>query len=125
MIPFVALAVLAALDVKGYGAAAAEALRIYAALILSFLGGICWGHALKQTQGYPFVLSMVPFFAAWLALSVPLLAAYALLLAAFAIAYLIDRRAAAEGLVADWFMSLRRILTAVVMLSLLLALLAG
>ncbi len=43
----------------------------YAAVILSFLGGIAWGRALQSAAGREFRLSVVPSLFAWLALLLP------------------------------------------------------
>ena len=118
LLPFVGLAAVTILDVADWGLAASEALMIYSALILSFLGGVSWGAALRQERGARFLLSMVPFFAAWIALSVPPLAGLCLLIVAFATALAIDRSAFRAGLLPRWFMGLRGLLTTVVVLSL-------
>ena len=124
LVPFMSLAAIIVLDVMAWRQLAASLMLAYAALILAFVGGVSWGNALRQESGLPFLLSMLPFFAALVALHLPLRAALWLLIAAFGAAYLIDRAAAQEGLVPGWFMRLRGQLTTVVLVSLLAAVLS-
>ena len=124
LVPFLGLAILVAADYQGWAAPASDALRIYAALILSFLGGTTWGVALRQNRTGLFWLSMVPFFAAWAALLVSGRPSFGILLAAFATAHGIDHIAHRRRLLPDWFMGLRRLLTLVVMVCLVIALLS-
>jgi hypothetical protein len=121
LLPFIVLAGAVVLDGLGWRQEAAAGLLIYGALILSFVGGVTWGNALRQENGMPFLLSMAPFFAALVALYLPVRAGLWLLIAAFGAAYFIDRGAARRGEVPGWFRRLRGQLTAVVMLSLLVA----
>ena len=103
--------------------AATMALVGYGAVILSFLGGINWGAAIVQqnaghnTQQLPARLfwSIVPSLIAWFALLLQSLVndgvALFILLVAFVLQYLSDRRAVSQGRFPPWFARLRLILT--------------
>ena len=119
LIPFFGLAGLVVTDFQGWGEPAGDALRVYAALILSFLGGVSWGVALNSEHPGFYSLSMVPFFGAWAALLISAPLSYGLLMAAFIAAHLIDYQARARGLLPAWFFTLRRQLTLGVLVSLI------
>lgn len=76
-------------------------LSAYAAVIVSFLGGIHWGVAMRQAQPSPslFVLGLMPSLPAWVAVMMPPsagLVIHGLMLVA---GYLVDRRVyPAQGL---------------------------
>lgn len=94
----------------------------YAAVILSFLGGIHWGLALKILEAAPtsanrlFVLSVLPALAAWAALFLvadprwQLAAMLAILLAVWAL----DGLLAVQGIIPRWFFKLRSLITTIV-----------
>ncbi len=96
-----------------------EGLRLqigYAAVILTFLGGVHWGRALAGdglakddwgTLGW----SVTPSLIAWAALWLHPFLALAIFIAAFALAFFIDRRAILAGLFPSWYLDLRKILT--------------
>ncbi|HKX95816.1 MAG TPA: DUF3429 domain-containing protein [Methylibium sp.] len=94
LLPFVAGALAAWAAPEGLRAGAGFALQAYAALIISFLGGMHWGLAVRTAGGLPASLwwGIAVSLAAWLALlaprSVGLLLCGALLLASYAV----DRR---------------------------------
>ena len=109
---------------------ATTALVAYAAVILSFLGGINWGAAIINNNATqltkPLFWSIVPSLAAWAALLLQSLFSEAvalfILLVAFVLQYLSDRRAVALGRFPPWFARLRLILTCGAVLSLAIGL---
>lgn len=128
LLPFWGLAVgLALHGAYGFDPHALDlALVTYAAIILSFLGGIRWGVALDGSgQGANFVLSIVPSLAAWACLltrepwRLALLGAIALALGP------IDVGLVRDGLAPRWFGRLRLILSAGAGVALLLGALAS
>lgn len=111
---------------KGF---AAQVLVGYAAVILSFLGGIQWGVALGLTETAPksartmFALSVVPSLLAWAMLLLP--AARERVIVAvllFAFVWVIDAMLHLQKLIPHWFFRLRGVITSIVVLSLLTAL---
>ena len=94
----------------------------YAALILSFLGGIYWGLALERQSGRGIWLSVLPSLWAWPTLLMPPVAATAMLAAGFALMFLLDRDARHRGWIRNWFYRLRLTLGSVAIASLLLGL---
>ena len=86
---------------------------IYGAVILSFIGAVHWGLAMAS-QRHPawFVWSVVPALYAWFPI-VFLNPRTALLALApgFLIAWNVDRYAHSNGLLPDWYMNLRHMLT--------------
>ena len=96
----------------------------YAALILSFLGGIYWGIALaKQTGGWIW-LSTLPSLWAWPALLMPPVSSTWMLMMGFALMFLLDQAAWQRGWIRRWFFQLRLVLSGVAIASLLLALIS-
>ena len=94
------------------------ALSAYAAVIVSFLGGIHWGLALRQAEPPAHLLlwGVVPSLVAWLAVMMPPAAGLVILGAMLVACYAVDRRLYAEQGVAHWLM-LRFRLSAVASLS--------
>ena len=94
------------------------ALSAYAAVIVSFLGGIHWGLALRQAEPPAHLLlwGIVPSLVAWLAVMMPPAAGLVILGAMLVACYAVDRRLYAEQGVAHWLM-LRFRLSAVASLS--------
>lgn len=71
LIPFIGLALASALAQEPFKASAAFALLAYGASILSFLGAIHWGLALREPDGPPIALlawGVLPSLLAWVAL---------------------------------------------------------
>jgi hypothetical protein len=94
LIPFVAGALLVWLvheDVQPY---ATLALSAYAAVIVSFLGGIHWGLALRQAEPPPLLLAwgVVPALVAWLAVMMPPSAGLVIHGIMLVACYAVDRR---------------------------------
>ncbi len=103
-----------------------DALRTYAAVILSFLGGIRWGLALraKPVAAGDIVLSVLPAIIGWIALFLPVPVAVSVLLLAFCTLGAWDSFAIHRGLAPVWFATQRIILTLLVAAALIGALVA-
>lgn len=126
LIPFIAPVVALWLGSPAWREPAWAVLHGYAAIILSFLGAIHWGAALRendarrlwQAMGW----SVIPALLAWVTLLLPHAYGVALLLLGFAAQYWMDRRAVALGWLPAWYGQLRRVLTSGVAACLALAL---
>ena len=94
LLPFVAGAGLVWLTDGEAHVYAAMALAAYAALIVSFLGGIHWGLAMRQPDAPPATLlwGVVPSLVAWPAVIMPAYAGLVLLGLMLVVCYLVDRR---------------------------------
>lgn len=96
------------------------AVSAYAAVILSFLGGIRWGAALNETPRQSpttLALSVLPSIAAWIIVLLPAPWSFAGFAVAFTVQGVWDVTAIREGRIhAPWFAQLRIVLTAVVVL---------
>lgn len=104
------------------------ALLDYAAVILAFMGAIHWGLAMRaeasdERARLQLGLSVIPPLLGWVAVAsgMPFGFALPIFLAAFVLLYLADLRAVKLGLAPRWYPALRRPLTIVVSISLLLA----
>lgn len=130
VLPFAAGAVVMAIGGLGpLSAATAQiALVAYAAVILSFLGGIRWGAGLRirddDMRGRVLALSVLPSLIAWVALLLPALYALALLVAAFVAQGAWDVRSTQDGHFPRWFGQLRIRLTLMVTLILIVSMFA-
>ena len=103
-------------DVQAY---VALALSAYAAVVLSFLGGIHWGLAMRQPPTAPawgLVWGVVPALMAWPAALMPPDAGLVILGAMLIVTYAVDRRLYPAHGVAAW-LTLRFRLSAVASLS--------
>ena len=124
-LPFVALAALIAGDLAGARDFFGLALNAYAALILSFLGGVQWGltiaHAGVDALWGRLLAAVAPSLVGWCALLLAPPAGQLLLAAAFLAVLAVDLRAHGQGLAPRWYGRLRWPLTVTVVLSLLLA----
>ena len=98
-------------------------LRAYGAVILSFLGGIQWGLAIRNSDGNArtregltpiLTLSIVPSLIGWAGLLVEELLGFGLLIFGFALVLISDVRAVNRELAPRWYLRLRCPLTAVV-----------
>jgi Protein of unknown function (DUF3429) len=128
--PFLlATAALYSSDASSVRVPAITALVTYAAVILSFLGGIEWGLALREeagteaTRAVALGLSTVPSLAAWAVLWLPsptwqVGTSLAILVAVWAA----DQWLASRGLLPAWFIDLRTAVTALVAVILAVAL---
>ncbi|WP_397535854.1 DUF3429 domain-containing protein [Roseateles sp.] len=121
LLPFVfgALLVwlLAGYDLDAH-AFAALALSCYAAVVISFLGGIHWGLGFRQTEtsARPFVWGVVPSLLAWVAVVMPAYAGLVVHGVVLVLCYLVDRRSYPALGAAAW-LTLRFRLSAVASLS--------
>ncbi|MBO6717637.1 MAG: DUF3429 domain-containing protein [Rhizobiaceae bacterium] len=96
----------------------------YAAVVLSFLGGIRWGIALSEpdeTASRAFAISVLPALGGWGALFVPPPYTFVLLAVAFAAHGAWDTLTAQRGKMPDWFARLRMQLTAGIVVTMLIA----
>lgn len=120
LIPFVAGAALAWLLPAGSRAFAALALSAYAAVIVSFLGGIHWGIGFRERTPGLFVWGVVPSLVAALALLLPPRYGLVMHAAMLLLCYAVDRRVYAAHRLQAW-LSLRWRLSLVAATSCLLA----
>ncbi|MFM9974843.1 MAG: DUF3429 domain-containing protein [Beijerinckiaceae bacterium] len=102
----------------------ALALVTYCAIILSFLGGVRWGFALRISdaglQREAFILSTIPSIVAWLLLLPPTLMGFILMPVLFIVMGLMDDRLPSIG-APLWYRKLRRLMTLLVVLTLFAA----
>lgn len=100
----------------------------YGAVILSFMGGVRWGRALSLEQparaAEQMILSVAPSLTAWLALLMNRPWSLLLLVAGFVLQAAWDMKAARNGLLPRWFGRLRLAISAIVVASIILVLLA-
>lgn len=116
-------------------AAMGDALATYAAVILSFMGGVHWGLAMRgpapagpenhgarsDPQAFVLAVSVLPALAGWFAiLLLAPVTAFAVLAAAFCGLFVYDLRMINQGFAPRWYLKLRLPLTAVVTAALLL-----
>jgi hypothetical protein len=94
------------------------ALSAYAALIISFLGGIYWGFAFREAEPSPqtFVWGIVPSLVAWIGVLMPAYAGLVVQGAMLVVCYSVDRRLYPQHGAAGW-LTLRFRLSAVAALS--------
>jgi len=118
LLPFVLGAMLVWLVRADAHPYAVQALSAYAAVIVSFLGGVHWGLALMQpSPPLPrLVWAVVPSLLAWPALLMPAQSALVIFGVLLLACYLVDRRVYPEAGLAAW-LTLRFRLTAVASLS--------
>jgi hypothetical protein len=123
LIPFIVCAAAVAFDARPpLIGEPMRALAGYGAAILSFLGGVRWGFALRMSdaglQARAFALSVLPSIAAWLLLLAPPAMALAAMPIMFLLLGIADRRMTDIG-APPWFARLRTLLTTIVVLALL------
>ncbi len=97
------------------------ALLAYAAVILSFMGAIHWGLAMRSHRdivNLQLGLSVIPALLGWLALMLPAVAAYPILILSFLVLYVFDLEAVKLNMAPDWYPKLRLPLTTGAVLSL-------
>lgn len=100
----------------------------YGAVILTFLGGVHWGVALRQPDGPSWLRltwGITPSLLAWCALLMPPRNGLGLLAFGLAIAFGVDLRTLGAGVVPDWYPRLRRILTTGALAALFLSILVA
>ena len=99
----------------------------YAAVILSFMGAIHWGVAMSinhKMVNTILGLSVIPALLGWLALLIPMLYGYGLLIFSFIILYWADKYISDQGMLPVWYLPMRLVLTSIVVLSLLVSVLS-
>jgi hypothetical protein len=105
-------------------------LRAYGAVILSFLGGIQWGLAIRNSDGNArtrqgltpmLALSVVPSLIGWAGLLVEETVGFGLLMFGFALVLFSDVRAVNRGMAPRWHLRLRYPLTGLVVSCLIIA----
>jgi Protein of unknown function (DUF3429) len=110
-------------------AAPADAMRslvIYAAVILSFMGGVHWGLALQQAPSASFAASVVPSLVAWGAAAFfDPKTALSVMASGFLALLAYDVAVVRAGGAPDWYRRLRIGLTTVVVLAIGLALIGA
>ncbi len=97
-----------------------EALLAYAAVILTFMGAIHWGLAIRSHRdivNLQLGLSVIPALMGWVALMLPAVAAYPILILSYLVLYLFDAQAVKLNLAPDWYPKLRLPLTTGAVLS--------
>jgi hypothetical protein len=124
LIPFAALAVGAWLAPAPFGAVSVTGFYLYAAVILSFLGGARWGFELAARPEFPspavLVFSNLPALVAWLGVMLQLtqpVAGLGLLAGGLAFMWVWDGLSAGPGQrqLPLWYPALRSVLTLVVL----------
>ncbi len=114
LIPFWALALgVIAGGVAGFGPGRlALALAAYGAIIVSFLGGIRWGFAVREGDGgLQYAISVVPSLLAWATLAAPAQWRLALLGILALVMWPADQALVRAGIAPAWFGRLRMILS--------------
>jgi hypothetical protein len=121
--PFIAGAVGAIVLIAGWRHFAVTAVMTYGAVILSFLGGVHWGAAVRHAAApneTALVWSVMPALVGWAALFAGPDWGLPGLLIGFAVAYYVDDRACRRGALPMWYLHLRQGLTLVVLVCLAL-----
>ncbi|MBO6900784.1 MAG: DUF3429 domain-containing protein [Rhizobiaceae bacterium] len=96
----------------------------YAAVVLSFLGGIRWGYAMADTgddTARLLAISVVPALGGWAAFFIPPPYSFVILAVAFAAHGAWDSLSAQSGNMPGWFARLRMQLTAGIVLTMIVA----
>jgi Protein of unknown function (DUF3429) len=127
VVPFVALGLATVIADQQAAASASSALVLYAAVILSFMGGAQWGLAMVTGVNEPPVLarrlaiSVLPALAAFALAILPARAALTGLAAVFLALLAYDIATARAGIAPAWYPALRIQLTTAVVFCLLVA----
>lgn len=108
--------------------AAVQAQLTYAAIILSFMGGVQWGLSMRSPAGHGrganlgYVVSVLPALIAWFALMLtPPAVALIIMAAGFCALFAFDLMTVRTGVSPVWYPALRFPLTVVVTLSLIVS----
>ncbi len=114
LIPFVALAAMALVLTPSDQALAAFALRAYAVAIVSFLGAIHWGFAMRQSPADTLLFGwgVAPSLLGWMSLVVLPAFGSLLLAATLWLCFLVDRRVYPRYGLQEW-LRMRLVLTAI------------
>ncbi|MBP5856331.1 DUF3429 domain-containing protein [Marivibrio halodurans] len=130
LLPFIVGAVGGWVAAPGDASLALNAMLGYGAVILSFLGGAHWGRALApdlaaRPGGARLLWSVTPALIGWGAMFAgQIYAVLTLYIAAFLLAFIVDRKAVAVGMFPPWYGRLRRYLTIGVLACLMVGLMA-
>lgn len=128
IVPFFALALAAYFVPAAYELRVFMALKVYAALIITFVGALHWGIAMFQPQlsdsqaWQLYGWGVVPALMAWVLVFQSASYALAGFVTLFIVQWLMDRAAARTSTVPPWFQPLRARLTLLVVVALLVAL---
>jgi Protein of unknown function (DUF3429) len=119
MLPFIALTVAPVAGVEPFGRPPLVVLGLYGAVILSFMGAVHWGLALRAKPGddptVGYVASVLPGLMGWFALAfLPLAIALRVMALGFVLILLFDLRVVRLGGAPAWYGRLRVPLTAIV-----------
>ena len=123
LVPFVTMTFEAVTDISAGTDDSRLGLRTYGAVILSFLGGIQWGLAIRNSDGNArtrqgltpiLTVSIVPSLIGWAGLLVEELLGFGLLIIGFVLVLISDVRAVNKGIAPRWYLRLRYPLTAIV-----------
>ena len=127
-IPFIACSAALWLAPPAHHAFATTVLTSYAAVILSFLGGIQWGLAVNLIDTAPksartmFLLSVVPSLLAWAMLLLPASSSRIIVaMCLFAFVWVVDALLNLQKLIPAWYFKLRSIITVIVITSMAMA----
>lgn len=120
-----------AVGIGMYRPLALQAITTYAAVIVSFLGGIQWGIGVITQEQQPqtarslFLLSIVPSLLAWAMLFLPS-SGSRIIVAIFLLGFvwIIDALLHLQKVIPTWFFKLRSVISAIAIISLIAALLA-
>jgi Protein of unknown function (DUF3429) len=119
--PFIAGAAGAFALIAGWRHFAVTAVMTYGAVVLSFLGGVHWGAAMRGAPApneTALVWGVMPALVGWSALFAGPMWGLPGLIVGFAAAYYVDDRACRRGALPMWYLSLRMALTVAVIASL-------
>lgn len=128
LLPFLALALGGFISLPAIGRD--PLWRTYAAIILSFMGGVQWGLAVGSSPGHPgaaqrYAVSVTPALVAWASLALPPAPSLSLLLLGFLALLAYDLWTVRSGAAPPWYARLRIQLTSVVSLCLAVGLVRG
>ena len=125
VIPFAGLSAVLHFDFNGLAASCEPLLIAYGAVILSFMGGVHWGLAMRESmvgdrniQASHLGFSVVPALAGWLAILLTTPAALAILALAFLALLIVDAGWASGNCAPVWYGRLRLQLSLAVLVSL-------
>ena len=121
LVPFVACTALIYSGLSDISVVALFSNAIYGAVILSFVGAIHWGLAMREDRSpYWYIWSIIPTLSGWLAIVfLDIRISLLVLSVAFTLAWTVDRHAHKLGLIPNWYMRLRHLLTVGATISLL------
>lgn len=129
LLPFVAAALAAWVGPRASHGIALQVLAAYGGVILSFLGAVHWGFALRtpsdDATAARLLLGVLPALVGWLALLLPLTAGLVLLAGALPVTAAAETVAARRGLVPNAYLRLRWLLSVLAGTCLLAGAMAG